>query len=381
MSHPFFTKKKINMSEKKTLPKKTIDKGSFNLTDFKKKNGMDTTVKMKELTWIPLSDSFFEALKIPGLPRGYFTSFRGYSNTGKSTAIYEAVAGAQKIGDLPIIIDTETNWDWEHAKNIGVKFEEVVDEETGEIIDYVGDFLFFQSDDLVERYASLDYSNGKMGTKPLRDEPVIEDVARLMTDLLDAQQDGQLPRNLCFLWDSVGSINGFKSATSKSSNNQWNAGSMEAAFKSLVNHRIPASRREGKKYTNTFAVVQKIWLDNENKVIKHKGGEAFFYSPRIIIHYGGILSHSTVKLKATAGGETYQFGIETKVRCEKNQVNGVEEHGVLASTPHGYWNPDKIEQYKKEHKDYILSKLNTPLSEFVIEKEEVTGMYDDDMHE
>jgi hypothetical protein len=63
--------------------------------------------------------------------------------------------------------------------------------------------------------------------------------------------------------------------------------------------------------------IQKIWFDGMNTVIKHKGGEAFFYSPRIIIHYGGILSHSTVKLKATAGGETYQFGIETKVRCEK----------------------------------------------------------------
>jgi hypothetical protein len=361
--------------------KKGIEKKPFNLNDFKKNNQMDTAVKMKELTWIPLSDAFFEALKIPGIPRGYFTSFRGYSNTGKSTAIYEAVAGAQKIGDLPIIIDTETNWDWEHAKNIGVQFEEVVDEETGEIIDYVGDFLFFQSEDLVERYSCLDYSNGKMGTKALRDEPVIEDIARLMTELLDAQQADELPRDLVFLWDSVGSINGFKSVMSKSSNNQWNAGSMEAAFKSLVNHRIPASRREGKKYTNTCAVVQKIWLDNENKVIKHKGGEAFFYSPRIIIHYGGILSHSTTKLNATAGGETYQFGIETKVRCEKNQVNGVEEHGVLASTPHGYWNPDKIEAYKKEHKDYILSKLNTPLSEFIIEKEENTGFNEDDMHE
>ena len=367
------------MSENKKLPKKAIEKQNFNLNDFKKNNNMDTTVKMKELTWIPLSESFFEALKIPGIPRGYFTSFRGFSNTGKSTAMYEAVSGAQKIGDLPVIIDTETNWNWEHAKNIGVQFEEVYDEETGEIINYVGDFLFFQSDDLVERYSCLDYSNGKMGTKALRDEPVIEDVARLITDLLDAQQDGQLPRNLLFLWDSVGSINGFKSATSKSSNNQWNAGSMESAFKSLVNHKIPASQREGKKYTNTFAVVQKIWLDNENKVIKHKGGEAFYYSPRLIIHYGGILSHSTVKLKATAGGETYQFGIETKVRCEKNQVNGIEEHGVLASTAHGYWNPSKIEEYKKKYKDYILGKLNTPFNEFIVEREEVNTLSDDDM--
>ena len=364
----------------KKTPKKPIDKKSFDLGKFKKNNGLDITVKEKDLTWIPLSDAFHEALKIPGLARGYFTSFRGFSNTGKSTAMYEAVAGAQKIGDLPVIMETEGNWSWEHARNIGVQFEEIVDEETGEIVDYEGDFIFMNGDDLMNKYKCLDYSNGKEGTKPLRGAPVIEDIARFMNDLLDMQDAGELPRDLCFLWDSVGSIDGFKSIMSKSSNNQWNAGSMESAFKSLVNHRIPASRREGKKYTNTFAVVQKIWLDNENKVIKHKGGEAFFYSPRIIVHFGGILSHSTSKLKATSGGETYQFGIETKVRCEKNQVNGIEEHGKLASTPHGYWNPAKIDQYKKEHKEYILERLNTTLDDFVIEKEE-QGFGMDDLGE
>lgn len=364
----------------KKTPKKPVSKGNFNINNFKNNNGFDITIKEKDLTWIPLSDAFHEALKLPGIPRGYFTSFRGYSNTGKSTAIYEAVVGAQQIGDLPVIIETEGNWSWEHAKNIGVQFEEVVDEETGEIIDYRGDFIFMNGDDLLQRYQCFDYSTGKEGTKPLRGEPIIEDVARLMTDLLDLQHNGDLPRNLCFLWDSVGSINGFKSVMSKSSNNQWNAGSMEAAFKSLVNHRIPASRREGKPFINTFAVVQKIWLDNENKVIKHKGGEAFFYSPRIIVHFGGVLSHSTVKLKATSGGETYQFGVETKVKCEKNQVNGVEEHGKLASTPHGYWNPDKIEDYKKEHKEYILSRLNAAYEDFIIEKEE-TGFSKDDLAE
>lgn len=357
-------------------PKKPIGKKSFDLGKFKKNNGMDIVVKEKELTWVPLSDAFHEALKIPGLARGYFTSFRGYSNTGKSTAIYEAVAGAQKVGDLPIIMETEGNWSWEHARNIGVQFEEVVDETTGEVVDYKGDFIFMNGDDLMKRYQGVDYSNGKVGTKLLRFEPIIEDVARFMTELLDEQEKGELTRDLCFLWDSVGSLNGFQSVMSKSSNNQWNAGSMETAFKSLVNHRLPSSRRMGKKYTNTFAVVQKIWLDNMNTVIKHKGGEAFFYSPRVIVHFGGILTHSTVKLSATSGGEKYQFGIETKVRCEKNQVNGVEEHGKLASTPHGYWNPSKIEDYKKEHKDYILARLNSEASDFVIDREEVVEEVD-----
>ena len=354
-------------------PKKPIAKKAFNSASFKKDNGFDNVVKDKELTWIPLSDSFHEALKIPGLARGYFTSFRGYSNTGKSTAIYEAVAGAQKIGDYPVIIETEGNWSWEHARNIGVKFEEVVDETTGEVLNYVGDFLFMNGDDLLKKYECVDYSNGKVGTKPLRFEPIIEDVARLMTELLDLQEEGGFDRNICFLWDSVGSLNGFQSVMSKSSNNQWNAGSMETAFKSLVNHRLPASRRMGKPYTNTFAVVQKIWLDNMNTVVKHKGGEAFFYSPRVIVHFGGILTHSTTKLTATSGGEKYQFGIETKVRCEKNQVNGVEEQGKLASTPHGYWNPNKIDDYKKEHKSYILNRLNSEASDFTVVREDIEG--------
>lgn len=358
-------------------PPKKLPNKKFDLNKFKKDKGFNNVVKEKELSWIPLSDAFHEALKIPGLARGYFTSFRGFSNTGKSTAIYEAVAGAQKIGDLPVIIETEGNWSWEHARDVGVQFEEVVDESTGEIIDYNGNFLFFNGDDLLNMYKFVDYSNGKEGTKALRSEPVIEDVARIMTELLDAQDNGELEENLCFLWDSVGSINGFKSVMSKSNNNQWNAGSMETAFKSLTNHRIPSSRREGKTYTNTFGVVQKIWLDNENKVVKHKGGEAFFYSPRVIVHFGGILSHSTTKLKATSGGETYQFGIETKVRCEKNQVNGIEEQGKLASTSHGYWNPKKIDEYKKIHKQYILGKLNTSLDDFVIEREEQSFSDDD----
>jgi hypothetical protein len=355
----------------KKAPKKPVSKSDFDLNKFKQNNGYDITVKEKDLTWISLSDAFHEALKIPGLARGYFTSFRGYSNTGKSTAIYEAVAGAQKIGDLPVIIETEGNWSWEHARNIGVEYTEVIDEETGEIIDYTGDFIYMNGDDLLNEYQCVNYKDGKIASKPLRNEPVIEDVARLMTLLLDAQANGDLPRNLCFLWDSVGSMNGFQSVMSMSNNNQWNAGSMESAFKSLVNHRIPASRRVGKEYINTFAVVQKIWLDNENTVIKHKGGEAFFYSPRVIVHFGGIKTHSTVKLTATSGGETYQFGVTTKVRCEKNQVNGVEEQGKLSSTPHGYWNPDKLEDYKKEHRDYILKRLNSSYDDFIIVEEEV----------
>ena len=345
----------------------------FNLDDFKGDEGLDNVIKDKELSWIPLSDAFYDAVKVPGVPKGYFVSFRGFSNSGKSTAIYEAVAGCQKLGILPVIYETEGNWNWEHAKNVGIKYEEVVDEETGEILNYKGDFILMQGPDLLRKYANYDHQHSKMMTKALRFEPVVEDIALHMNTLLDAQQEGRLPRNLCFFWDSVGSINCFKGATSKTTNNQWTAGAIGTAFKSLINYRIPASRREDSEFTNTFAIVQQIWLDNENKVIKHKGGEAFFYSPRLIFHFGGILTHSTEKLKATYKGNEFQFGITTKIRCEKNQVNGVEQKGVIASTSHGYWNPDKIDEYKKEHMDYFKQHLEGDYEDFDITSEGSLG--------
>lgn len=163
---------------------------------------------------------------------------------------------------------------------------------------------------------------------------------------------------------------------SKSSNNQWNAGALESSFKSILNFRIPDSQRDDCEFTNTFLAVQKIWLDNENQVIKHKGGEAFFYGARLIIHYGGILTHGTAKLNAETKGMKYQYGIETKVKCEKNQVNGIELMGRIASTSHGYWNPEKLEDYKKKNRDYILAKLNQTSGEIGLSKETVDTIVD-----
>ena len=98
----------------------------------------------------------------------------------------------------------------------------------------------------------------------------------------------------------------------------------------------------------------------------------------MIFHYGGILTHSTEKLKATYNGEEYQFGITTRIRCEKNQVNGVEQKGVIASTPHGYWNPAKINGYKEQHKEFIKEKLNTEYDDFLIETEAI-GVTDEEV--
>lgn len=340
-------------------PSKKIEKKDFDLDAVMAENGLNSTVKDKELEWIPLSSAFHEATGIPGIPKGYVTLFRGFSNTGKSTGMYEGIRACQKMGILPVIIDTENNFSWEYAKTIGVKFDEVLDEETGEIINYKGDFIYINTTTLKNKYGCFDYSDGKW-KKENRGKAVLEDVAHLIGDLEDLQSAGKLDKELCFFWDSIGSINCFKGVMSKANNNMWNAGALSSAFNDIINDSIPSSRKEGQPYTNTFFGVQKIWLDSMQGagVIKHKGGEAFFYGARLIVHMGGITSHGTSRLKASASGNDYFYATKTKIKVEKNQINGIEYSGEIASTPHGYINPDKKNDYVKEHRDFILEKLN-----------------------
>ena len=227
------------MAQKKP-EKKSIEKKSFDNKAFKKNLGLGSqVVKEKELTWIPFKKAFHDAVGLPGVPRGYTTQFRGFSDVGKSTGIYETLAGAQKLGDYCIIIDTEGSFNWEHAKLVGFKYEEVVDEETGEILDYDGeDFMYFGGKDLLALYQNFDYKDAKMKTTPQRYIPVVEDIAKLINEILDQQEKGEFPHNITFLWDSIGSIGCYQGAVSNTNNNQWTAGALKREFESILNYRI-----------------------------------------------------------------------------------------------------------------------------------------------
>ena len=54
----------------------------------------------------------------------------------------------------------------------------------------------------------------------------------------------------------------------------------------------------------------------------------------------------------------FQYGTEAKIRCEKNHVTGIERNGTIASTPHGYVNPDELDAYKTKNRKFIHDALN-----------------------
>ena len=69
---------------------------------------------------------------------------------------------------------------------------------------------------------------------------------------------------------------------------------------------------------------------------------------------------STKKLTATAKGETYNYGIITKVRVTKNQLPSpynVTYEGTMACVAHGLVSEGNLETYKKNEMKSILSAI------------------------
>ncbi len=338
--------KKIETEVPTNSVRKPTPKKSFSLEDFKKKIGA-TTVASKPLQWIPIDDGLRRATGMPGVPKGYVTLFRGYTNTGKSTALMRSIVNAQKMGDFPIIIDTENNIDEGNVRLTNMGF------------DWNGDYMLINNAYLIKNYALAQDKNRK--------EASIEDLAKAIYDFRDMQINGTLPRDVYVAIDSIGTLNCIKTINAlekdDSDNNMWNAGAYEKAFMSLLNNTIPNSRRIDSEYTMTLGAVQKIWYDNMNKVVKHKGGETFYFGARMIYHFGGIITHGTRRVTATSKGRDLNFGFENKVNIAKNHVDGewggISLEGKIISTPTGFIYGDKESEnaYKKEHILYFRNKF------------------------
>lgn len=350
------------------------------------KNNMVVSSADKPVEFIVMPEAFVEATKLPGIPMGVTTLIHGHSNTGKSLLKNCLIASAQRKGILPVIYETENNFSFPFAIDCGMRATpvyddvevEVIDEETGEvsyktekrIIDYEGDFLYYDSDILADRYGDMDYSQGKRVSKK-RKHPVIEDIAYSMNELLDMQDDGVIQQPILFIWDSVGSIPSFRSYTSKSNNAMWDAGALSVSFNTLLNNRIPSSKKISSPYTNTFVAVNKIWLDSMTAPmaapsIQMKGGNALLYASRLTILLGGSLKPSTKRLTATSKGEKYTYGLVTKIKVVKNQLDspyGLTYEGTFCCVPDGMVSETKLDDYKKEHIGMIIKQLSSQLAD------------------
>ena len=309
-------------------------KSKFDLSSFKEKKGLKQNVKFKDQSWIPLSQAFQDVTSIPGIPMGHIVLLRGHSDTGKTTALLEAAVSAQKRGILPVFIITEMKWNWEHAQQMGLEVKEVVDEETGEILNYEGEFVYVDRESINS----------------------IEDVAGFILDLIDEQKKGNLPYDLLFLWDSIGSVPCEMSIKSNKNNNEWNAGAMSTQFGNNVNQRITLSRKESSPFTNTLVCINKVWTAKAESPmgkpkLMNKGGFAMWFDSTFVVTFGNISNAGTSKIKAIKDGKQVEFAKRVNLQIDKNHINGVTTRGRIVMTPHGFINDNdkELKNYKDEN--------------------------------
>lgn len=329
-------------------------KSKFNLDSFKAKKGLASNTKYKDQQWIPFSPALQEALGLNGIPTGHVSMTRGKSNTGKSTLSIEVAVNAQKMGILPVLIITEMKHDFIHWKKMGFQMEDVTDE-NGNIIDHTGFFIYRDRSTLNS----------------------IEDVAAFMIDLMDEQKRGNLPYDLLFIWDSVGSIPCQMSIEKGSNSPLWNAGSLATQFGNFVNQKIVMSRKESEPYTNTFLVINKTGVQPaltpmSQPRMTNKGGDTFFYDSSLCLTFGNVTNSGTSKIEAQKDKKKVEFALRTKIACDKNHINGIATKGTIISTPHGFIpdTPESIKQYKEQHSHEWINILGNGNYEVSIDNSE-----------
>lgn len=346
------------MPKKRSLSK-AVNKeiqSKFNLDAWKSKKGLDKKVKFKDQEWIPLSPAFREITSVPGIPMGHVVLLRGHSDSGKTTALLETAISAQQMGLMPVFIITEMKWNWEHAIKMGLEVNIEKDKDTGEIINYTGNFIYVDRETLES----------------------VEDVASFILDLLHEQSNGNLPYDLVFLWDSIGSIPCRMSIEKKSNNNEWNAGAMSTQFGNSVNQRITLSRKESSPYTNTLVGVNKVWTAKPaspmgQPKLMNKGGFTMWYDSTFVITFGNVSNAGTTKIKATKDKKVVEFAKRVNLQVEKNHINGITTRGRIIMTPHGFIldTPKDIKSYKDSHSQEWINLLGGLDFDLVEEEDEV----------
>ena len=315
--------------------RKPTAKMNFSLDNFKKKVGAQD-VPDKPLEWILIDNALKDATGMPGFPKGYVSSCCGFSNSGKSTAVALGIVNAQKMGLLPIIIDLENNLSKHRLTTMGFNWD--------------GDYIFIDNEYLLDHFGKVSDKN--------RNYASIEDLANCIRFLLREQEEGNLPFDLVFAIDSIGTLNCNKTINAAEKNeadsNFWNAGTYEKEFMYLFNDIIPNSRKSNKIYTNTVIVVQKIGRDAMNNTITMKGGRTWEYVPRLQYYFGGIVSKGVKKVTATSKKREISYGVLVKVSVLKNQINdpflgGISMEGSIISVPQGFITPEGVDEYKKKN--------------------------------
>lgn len=312
---------KFDSSATKEKKKPVVkSKKEFSLSAYKKDKSIEETPK-KPTSWIPMSPSFQETTHLPGIPEGHISMVFGRSDVGKTTMLVELAVSAQQNGILPVLIITENKFSWERAATIGLDKNECL----------AMDGIMF-----------------------------IEEGLDFMNQILDDQESGDLPKDVLFLWDSIGST---PSRAEYYANKEGKGRAMMETAKLLREkvhrylwHRITMTQKETCPYNATAFFVCGAYPQTQpgqtQPTLVHSGGDGIYLASTLAFRMGGVMSRSS-KVTAVKDGTEVGFAIKSALVVDKNHITNVTSKGKIVCTDHGFIMDDKkaIDEYKKNYKD------------------------------
>lgn len=315
------SKKKKTDEPEEDAEKPLLSKKFGKLSEYKEKINFKN-VKYKNQEWINMSPAFKEVTKLPGIPTGHIIMNYGKSDTGKSTMALEAAAAAQKQGILPVFIITENKFSFKRGETMGINFDEAI------------------------------VHNGVS---------TIEEGCKYVKEMLDAQEKGEAPWDILFIWDSIGGTPSEKEL-GKKEEGESGGGMMVTArvireeITRYLGPRINATRNENFPYTSTIIFINHAYtappkMPGGPPSLEPYGGDGIYYVSTLVFRTGGIMGRSS-KVTATKGGDEFAFALKTDLVVQKNHITNVStSKAKILCTDHGFILDDKdaIAAYKKEY--------------------------------
>ncbi len=299
-----------------------------------------------------IGDEECQCIKVSNNDCLYITD--DYIVTHNTTALIKTAIDAQKKGILPVLLITEQKWGFEHARLMGLDCENKIDPKTG-MSSWEGFFIF------------------------RNDFKYIEQITDFINDLLNDQAKGELDYDLCFLWDSVGSVP-CKMTYEGKGGKQHNASVLSDKIGMGINQRITGSRRSDEKHTNTLVICNQPWVElPDNPMgqprIKAKGGESMWLNSSLVFLFGNQknagITKISIKMKVNDYSRQVKIAVRTKISVLKNHINGLGyEDGKIMITAHDFMKArteaeekKSIDEYTRTSTEYICKMLEISPSE------------------
>lgn len=294
----------------------------FELMDYVKKEEIEETV-YKPLQYVVMPKVFQDAVGLPGIALGHSSMIFGLSDSGKTDILLKVAKEAVAQDIVPFLIITENKMDKQRLSDYGlVHGENCIIEEQLKTLEDVYDYISMK----------------------------VEDIKK-----------GRLKQNTIVLWDSWAgthakdTIEIDKDGRILKKHSVMKNAQVGGQYNSIVMERIASTREMSCDYSLGLLMLNQAYTSppefpGAQPSIIANGGNKIWYPLSV-----SILIKEGKRIKTTVEGRDFKIGLVSKLRVDKNHINGIYCEGeVLLSGSDLLENTEiNVKQVKEDFKNKV----------------------------